>query len=206
MANEVATRDRIIEAALRLFAERGYRGTTVGEIEKAAGLSPRSGALYKHFRSKEAVLEAAFDARVAEIESVHERFEMAPLDDLRSELTLMARWGLAELEREHELLRLVMKEGDRIPGIAARFADSIVRRGHRLGEETIRRYSERMGGGFDDPAAMTEVMVGALVGYSIQALLFGAEITGVDRERFITAWVESAMTVIESTERSTSHV
>ena len=45
------TRERILLAARRLFAEQGYKGTSVGEIEAAAGLSPRAGALYKHFPS-----------------------------------------------------------------------------------------------------------------------------------------------------------
>src|SRR2546421_9024600 len=38
------TRARILDAAMALFAERGYQGTTVGDIEQAAGLAPRSGA------------------------------------------------------------------------------------------------------------------------------------------------------------------
>ena len=53
---EPTTRERIITEAMRLFAERGYRGTTVGDIEQAAGLSPRAGGLYKHFASKDEVV------------------------------------------------------------------------------------------------------------------------------------------------------
>ena len=51
---------------MRLFAAQGFRGTTVGEIEAAAGLAPRAGGLYKHFRSKEEVLEAGIDRHLAE--------------------------------------------------------------------------------------------------------------------------------------------
>jgi AcrR family transcriptional regulator len=200
------TRERIIESALRLFAERGYRGTTVGDIERAAGLSPRSGALYKHFPSKEAVLEAAFAERMEAIEALHARLELAPLSDLRSTLTLTARWALAELEQEHELLRLVMKEGDRVPRLAARFGDAIVRRAHRIGAEQVTRFAQEAGARVEDPVALAEVLTNALVGYSIQGLLFGEEITDVDRERFVAAWVEGAVTVIESIERSPSHV
>src|SRR5947209_7757695 len=47
-----ATRDRLVVEAMRLFAERGFRATTVGDIEAAAGLVPRSGGLYKHFAPK----------------------------------------------------------------------------------------------------------------------------------------------------------
>src|SRR5918996_2761503 len=107
-ANGRATADRIVDAGLRLFAERGYQGTTVGEIERASGLTPRAGALYKHFPSKQAVLEAAFERHIAELEAVHSAIEMMPLGDLRAELTLLARWGLHMLREQRDLRRIVI--------------------------------------------------------------------------------------------------
>ena len=56
------TRERILAAAVELFGRQGYHGTSVGEIETAAGLVPRSGGLYKHFPSKAALLEAAIES------------------------------------------------------------------------------------------------------------------------------------------------
>jgi AcrR family transcriptional regulator len=50
------TRQRIIEEAGLLFAERGYRGASIAEIEKRAGLAPGAGGLYRHFSSKEELL------------------------------------------------------------------------------------------------------------------------------------------------------
>jgi TetR/AcrR family transcriptional regulator len=50
------TRDRILEAALDLFARRGYEGTGIQEIVDAAGLTKPS--LYYHFGSKQGLLEA----------------------------------------------------------------------------------------------------------------------------------------------------
>jgi AcrR family transcriptional regulator len=200
------TRERILAAALRLFAERGYSATSVGEIEAAAGLSPRSGALYKHFPSKRALLESAFEERIAAIEAFQDQLrDFGPLGDLRAELTLTARWGLAELERERALLRLVMKEGDRIPELAARFREAIVRRGLELATEVIRRYGREQGVEFVDPEAAGEVMCASLVGYSVQQLLFGPDFVGVDDERFVAAWVDAAIVAIEQLERSVTH-
>jgi TetR/AcrR family transcriptional repressor of nem operon len=58
------TRTRIISAASRIFAERGYRGTGVDAVMKAAGMT--AGGFYAHFPSKEALfgesLVAAFHA------------------------------------------------------------------------------------------------------------------------------------------------
>ena len=59
------TRERLVSEAMRLFAQRGFRGTRVGDIEAAAGLSPRAGAFYRHFKSKKEVLHAALDRYVS---------------------------------------------------------------------------------------------------------------------------------------------
>ncbi len=45
------TRDRIIEAAHRLFIERGYHGTSMRQIAEQAGLA--LGGIYNHFTGKE---------------------------------------------------------------------------------------------------------------------------------------------------------
>ncbi|MHB8320340.1 MAG: TetR/AcrR family transcriptional regulator [Acidimicrobiales bacterium] len=53
------TGERLVGAAAALFADRGYAGTTIAEIERAVGLTPGSGGLYRHFSSKEELLLAA---------------------------------------------------------------------------------------------------------------------------------------------------
>ena len=68
--SEEGTRERIVSEATRLFAVNGFSGTTVGYIEAAAGLAPRAGGFYKHFRSKEEVLSAAIDRHVDEMERI----------------------------------------------------------------------------------------------------------------------------------------
>src|SRR3954451_22438066 len=93
----VPTRERILAAARRLFAEQGYKGTSVGQIEAAAGLSPRSGGLYKHFASKEALLRAVMEREAAAVDELDAQLAMLDLGDVRAELVLMGRWGLAEL-------------------------------------------------------------------------------------------------------------
>jgi TetR/AcrR family transcriptional regulator, repressor for uid operon len=54
------TRARLIESAVRVFAERGYEGARVGDIARDAGLS--SGAIYAHYRSKAELLVDAIKA------------------------------------------------------------------------------------------------------------------------------------------------
>jgi AcrR family transcriptional regulator len=53
-APEVSRRDQILATAAGLFAERGFHGVSVAELGAACGVS--GPALYKHFRSKDALL------------------------------------------------------------------------------------------------------------------------------------------------------
>ena len=54
-----STRDRLVEAAAQVFAERGYDGARVQEIVRRAGLT--TGAIYGNFRGKADLLLAAID-------------------------------------------------------------------------------------------------------------------------------------------------
>ena len=48
------TREQIVDAAMRLFAERGYQATTIADIATAADIAPRT--FFSYFPSKEAVV------------------------------------------------------------------------------------------------------------------------------------------------------
>jgi AcrR family transcriptional regulator len=48
------TKKRIFEESIRLFAQKGYRATTVREIAKAVGI--QQSAIYNHFKNKEDIL------------------------------------------------------------------------------------------------------------------------------------------------------
>src|ERR1700704_1902523 len=55
-----ATRDRLLDAALELFARPGFAATTVRQIAAAVGV--RGTAIYGHFASKQAIYDALFAA------------------------------------------------------------------------------------------------------------------------------------------------
>jgi AcrR family transcriptional regulator len=60
-----STRDALLDAAERLFAERGVEGTSVRDIIKAAGAN--LGAVNYHFRSKDQLAVEVFARRIAPI-------------------------------------------------------------------------------------------------------------------------------------------
>ena len=53
------TKERLIQAALELFSENGYEGTSVDQIAKAVGI--RAPSIYAHFKGKEEILQAVRD-------------------------------------------------------------------------------------------------------------------------------------------------
>jgi AcrR family transcriptional regulator len=55
------TRERVIQAAYRLFIEQGYHGTSMRRIAEQAGLA--LGGIYNHFASKEDILAAVMVER-----------------------------------------------------------------------------------------------------------------------------------------------
>ena len=64
----MTTKERILEAALTLFAEKGYNGTSVEQIANAVGI--RAPSLYKHYKGKEDILNALIDSAEARYEEM----------------------------------------------------------------------------------------------------------------------------------------
>jgi AcrR family transcriptional regulator len=112
------TRRRIVDAALALFAERGYEGVSVRDIAEGAGAA--HGLIRHHFGSKEGVWRAVVDAAGAEYEGA-----------LRS---LMAG-AVSEEEAvvaAAEVVRGVVLVSARHPGIASLLAHEGTGGGERL--------------------------------------------------------------------------
>lgn len=59
-------RDDILNAAMRVFVDKGYHATSVSNVAEAAGLA--KGTLYIYFKSKEAMTKAIVDRHFAEVE------------------------------------------------------------------------------------------------------------------------------------------
>ena len=58
-------RAAILDAALTLFAERGFHGTSVPDIAQLAGVG--AGTIYRHFEGKEALVNALYQHHKAEL-------------------------------------------------------------------------------------------------------------------------------------------
>jgi AcrR family transcriptional regulator len=98
------TRRRLLELAVRRFADEGYRSTSVSAIARDAGIS--QAAVYAYFANKEALFEAAVDLDAAELiaGARAQLDETLPLVDLIPGLLLHLRLGV----EDHRLARRVL--------------------------------------------------------------------------------------------------
>lgn len=86
------TRERILQTALELFAQRGYEAVSVSDIAGALGLT--KGALYRHFESKRAIFDGILD-RMARQDGDRARDHDLPEGTAEADL---AAYGTASVE------------------------------------------------------------------------------------------------------------
>lgn len=191
-----STRDRILDVALRLFADHGYAGTSVASIEEAAGLSPHSGALYTHFGSKEQVMAAAVERA---IQTADVSFTLAPmlsLGNLEAEMTLIARGSLVLMTTWRDLIRVMAKEGDRFPEVMAGARDRLFARSHRFLAKWLEDKAPEDDSTDRDFEAITTIWLGAIENYWIAMSIHGDRPLGIDEDRFVRQWVHTLMSAI----------
>jgi AcrR family transcriptional regulator len=121
---------RIVEAALRVFADKGYAAATMTEIAASAGIS--TGNIYRYYDGKEALFEDALDPRLVKqfTTLLHRRVRaLEGVDDVRR-LEPDALYNLAS----EDLLRFVIENRLRIVILLGRAQGT---RWERFANETI---------------------------------------------------------------------
>jgi len=108
------TRQAILDAALALFADKGYFGTSLRDVAGAVGV--RESALYNYFPGKEALFEALLEADSAlKSEQLSVLFDTPTLDS-RQLLERLAEFTLERFmqPRQQQLFRILMSDGMRL--------------------------------------------------------------------------------------------
>jgi AcrR family transcriptional regulator len=198
VSEKTPTRERLLEAAVELFGRKGYSATSVGEIEAAAGLVPRSGALYKHFPSKRALLDAALDRR-ADVARRGAELAAAMLHgDVRAEARACGEAALRIVEADQALLRIVMREGDSLPELRDEFHSRIVSSGHAAMAQWLGRAVARSAAPEPDLDGLAALLLGSIIDYCVLDALFGRPPGDLSEERFLDVWTDSTIKLLEA--------
>jgi len=105
------SRERLLEAAKALFAERGYEATSTATICRLAGTSESQ--LIKHFRSKQGILEAIFEHSWEQINPAV-RLATESISSPRDKFKILSEMVLNFLNKDQQLCTLFLLEGRRI--------------------------------------------------------------------------------------------
>lgn len=187
--------------ALRLFGEQGFAKTSIAQIEQAAGLSGGSGALYRHFKSKDELLVRAVASRL-EDRGEWERF-MAPefsiaaaLDsitdggDLVGNLVALCRIGLERLDHDRDVTRILLRDNS----IPAELLEVFRQQEYAVVMAAVTRGLSELAGdrGRDqDWDATAAVLVGALAHFWMMRDIFdGGHPANIGEDRYLRATAE----------------
>jgi AcrR family transcriptional regulator len=189
-------RERLLAAALKLFADKGYAATSVAAIQRASGLAPGSGALYKHFGSKRELLEAAVAHRIDSIVAARERYDVEEPRDVEQAVRTAGRLIWNNLRQSEDLLKVMLREPDELGDLDEqtwrvitdnayqRFADELVA-SNRSGRTRI-----------PDPEAAAAVAIGSLSYAATLRALTGRLPGNIDEDRYFEAWVNQTVGVL----------
>lgn len=112
----LSTKDKIIEAAIELVNEKGYRGATTKEIAERAGLNEVT--LFRHFGNKKGIVEAVIQ-KYGFVGVLENTFEEKVIWEAENDLKMLAREYQLLLEQKKAIILLSLKEAGKFPELDA---------------------------------------------------------------------------------------
>jgi AcrR family transcriptional regulator len=154
---KAARREEILEAARRVFAARGFRGTTIADVAEEAGTA--LGTIYLYFASKEAIFGALHQRFIEIITTASTRPSAA------TSLDRVVRERVAEVfdacSENRDLVRLVVLNADPESEVARRIRQADNARMRPL-EEALANGIEARAVRPGDPAIMSRLIQGSV--------------------------------------------
>jgi AcrR family transcriptional regulator len=191
----MARRDEIVRVAQRLFAEQGYRGTTMADIAKGVGLSPSAGGLYRHFPSKADMFDAVIEHALSKVAEAEEFRAMAREADLpvAEEIELAGRFLLRQIRGSAEILRIFDRDLGDLPDQAERVRTELLAPVMGGLEGWVAHLGERTGSPVADPSSLVVPLWCALL-YQGTSPMAGP--TSDRDEAFLCGWSALLLAVI----------
>lgn len=159
---------QILAVAVRLFSQKGFRGTTTKEIARAAGVS--EAMVFRHFATKQELYSAILDHKAC----ASGRFDPAEMaadairrKDDRDVFELLALGALNHHENDPEFQRLLLHSALEKHELAQMFFDQIVKHVYEFLGSYIRE-RQRDGAFIEiDPAIVVRCFIGMVMHHSL---------------------------------------
>jgi TetR/AcrR family fatty acid metabolism transcriptional regulator len=165
-------RDDILKASLHLFAERGFHGTSMRDIARAADIT--EGLIYHYFASKRDLFRAIIE-EYSFLPLLRTLPDLAQQLDLRGLLIVLARGFFDVLHQNRELTRLLLSEVQVFPEEKeAFFADAVGRSITELAHILEDRMNERARGQVD-PQVAARLFFNALLAFFVEQEILGGK-------------------------------
>lgn len=100
-------RERIREAAIRVFSEKGFSEARADEIAEQAGVAV--GTIYNYFENKEAILVEIFQGEFTKLREFYERLRRSGLPVVEKIRRILEEY-FSELDKRKELMRVLQRE------------------------------------------------------------------------------------------------
>ena len=197
---QLSARDRFVATAAELFATKGFEATSVADIQLACGLTAGSGALYKHFPSKRALLEEVLRRHLAQIAADRDEAVAAMLgglDPAAGNLEAMLRLGAQlvwqAMDRDRAVIRITMRDLEPYPDLLDELWNGVFAGVYRQASDLIRFVLASGQIDVADPDATAAVLLASLTYFPLLEGLVGRTPGDVDRARYLDAWLDHAM-------------
>jgi AcrR family transcriptional regulator len=129
-----ARRNQILDAATKVFAEKGFHRTTTKEIARVAGVA--EGTIYNYFANKSDLLIGLM-TRLAEVETLDDELAEALQGDVRDFFVAVFRHRVGNIQRGQETLRAILPEVMVNPELREQFYQQFVLRIATLLEQYV---------------------------------------------------------------------
>lgn len=182
-------RRQILDGARGMFLSRGFEGTSMQDVARAAGVS--KGTLYVYFDSKEAMFEALVRQECGLLQDCVRQLASGS-GTVQDELLAIARRILARLLQPEVLgaMRMTIGAGEKFPDLARQLYGAGPMRMRTILAEYLQRRAEAGDLVIDDSdAAASEFMDLVVSGLQRRALLMMPALTGAEIEVYTLARV-----------------
>jgi TetR/AcrR family transcriptional regulator len=171
-----ARRQQLIEVAIRLFSQKGFRGTTTKEIALAARVN--EAIIFRHFPTKEELYAATLDYKASQVrvEEGLEEFRRHALNDDDEELfRSLARRIIEHHRRDKDFMRLMLYSALEGHELARNFVDKQVKPINEFFYSYIARRQREGAFRRGSPKAIMHAFIGMVTNHMLTTRLFNFE-------------------------------